>query len=169
MTCDAARTAALVTRVTALAHPLGTYLRHDWPEEHAPLRAAVVEFVRGEPAGARRLLDQIDDLLGSVPGDEDLEAVLDAFGSGGGHGADDCSARTWLEQVAQRELLANPVRTRPESVLLPAPAGPPVGLRGSPIRPPAVPPATAAVVVCVRSGDGPGTVPGRRHDDATRP
>lgn len=68
------------------------------------------------------------------------------------------------------ELLAPaPVRTVPESVLLTAPAGPPVGVLDAPEEPPTVPAREDVVVPCVRSSDGAVELGQSVADAGTRP
>lgn len=66
-------------------------------------------------------------------------------------------------------LARSPVRTVPNSRLLAAPTGKPVGIVDAPASPPAVPPAGTPVTPCVRSSDGVVTVPVSVRDAGTRP
>jgi hypothetical protein len=86
----------------ALEHLMGAYFHLDWNDEYTDERAAVEDFISGEPQLVTRLPREIELVLNQFESDDDLAAFLRDIDSCYTTTPEQGGYRGWLTSIAER-------------------------------------------------------------------
>ena len=93
----------------ALDHLMGAYFHQDWTLDHPDEWAVLAQFERDEPDLARKLPDEISEVLTEFTTEAELEHyVVRVLGGDFNAEHDGGTYRAWLQQIADRVRAAAP-------------------------------------------------------------